>query len=98
MVLSRNSIYRVILCCLMFVRVSGTVSAQDNATITHSFFIAGPDFTGIIGEDGNEIWNAGEPGARDGFVLPNGNVLVCWADIVKEFDQSRTVIFSFKRT
>jgi hypothetical protein len=100
MILPRKLFYRVILCCLINIRVSDPVSAQPNgnAVITHSFFIAGPDFTGIIGEDGSEIWNSGQPGARDGFVLPNGNILVCWADIVKEFDKSRNVIFSFKRT
>ena len=92
--------YRVILCCLLVIRIYNPVSAQQNAAagIAHSFFIAGPDFTGIIGEDGSEIWNAGQAGARDGFVLPNGNILICWADIVKEFDKSRNVIFSFKKT
>jgi hypothetical protein len=100
MILSRHLLYQVILCCLIIIRVSDPVSAQQNATagITHSFFIAGPDFTGIIGEDGSEIWNAGQPGARDGFVLPNGNILICWADVVKEFDKTHNIIFSFKRT
>jgi len=66
--------------------------------ITHSFFIAGPQFTGIIGEQGEEIWNTNRPGARDGFVLDNGNVLICWADEVVEYDQNKKVIFSYKRT
>jgi hypothetical protein len=66
--------------------------------ITHSFFIAGPQFTGIIGEQGEEIWNTNRPGARDGFVLNNGNILICWADEVVEYDQNKKVIFSYKRT
>ncbi|HSB92296.1 MAG TPA: aryl-sulfate sulfotransferase [Flavitalea sp.] len=97
---SKFALSRLVLCCLVVIRLSVPVSAQPAATssVTHSFFIAGPDFTGIIGEDGSEVWNAGQPGARDGFVLSNGNVLVCWADIVKEFDKAGKVIFSFKRT
>jgi hypothetical protein len=99
MILSMNLLPRLIICCLIVCRLSDPVSAQNgNTAITHSFFIAGPDFTGIIGEDGQETWNAGQPGARDGFVLPNGNILICWADIVKEFDKNKKVIFSFKRT
>ena len=100
MILFRKLVHRVILCCLILFRVSHPVTAQEDVTsqITHSFFIAGPDFTGIIGEDGSETWNAGQPGARDGFVLPNGNILVCWADVVREYDKSRKVIFSFKKT
>ncbi len=53
--------------------------------IRHSLFIAGPDFTGIVDEQGKETWSAGRAGARDGFVLANGNVLIAWADEVKEF-------------
>jgi hypothetical protein len=72
------------------------LNSQDN--IKHSVFIAGPDFTGIIGEDGKEVWNSGKPGARDGYVLPNGNVLICWADEVLEFNNKKEVIFRFKRS
>jgi hypothetical protein len=82
-----------ILCGFVFINKT---QSQDNA-VTHSFFVAGPDFTGIIGEDGKEIWNSGKPGARDGFVLPNGHILICWADEVLEFDQNKKVIFTFKR-
>lgn len=67
-------------------------------TITHSFFIAGPQFTGIIGEQGEEIWNTNRPGARDGFVLDNGNLLICWADEVVEYDHNKKIIFTYKRT
>lgn len=53
--------------------------------IRHSLFIAGPNFTGIIDEEGKETWNSGRPGARDGFVLSNGNVLIAWTNEVVEF-------------
>jgi hypothetical protein len=66
-------------------------------TITHSFFLAGPQFTGVIGEKGEEIWNSGKAGARDGFVLHNGNILICWADEVKEFNKNKEVIFTYTR-
>lgn len=53
--------------------------------IRHSLFIAGPNFTGILDEEGQETWNAGRTGARDGFVLPNGNVLIAWTNEVVEY-------------
>lgn len=64
----------------------------------HSFFIAGPSFTGIIDEDGKEAWNSGRNGARDGYVLPNGNVLIAWTDEVKEFTRDKQVVFHYKRS
>lgn len=95
----RFSTYKTgfVLFVMLLFRFSIPVSAQDN-TIKHSFFIAGPDFTGIIGEDGEEIWNAGQAGARDGYVLSDGHVLICWGDVVKEFDAKRNVIFEWKKT
>jgi len=67
-------------------------------SITHSFFIAGPTFTGILNEAGEIEWDAGRPGARDGYVLPNGNVLICWADEVVEYDLKKEVLFSYKKS
>lgn len=64
-------------------------------SISHSFFIAGPNLTGIIGEGDEVIWDAGKPGARDGFVLENGHVLICWSDEVKEYDNERQVVFQY---
>lgn len=65
--------------------------------IRHSFFIAGPQFTGFIGEKGEEIWNSGKPGARDGYVLPNGHILICWADEVIEYSRKKNIVFQYKR-
>ena len=50
-------------------------TVADKTEIRHSFFIAGPKFTGIIGENGEEIWKAEKSGARDGYVLPNENLV-----------------------
>lgn len=73
------------------------VFGQESTEIRHSFFVAGPQFTGIINEGGEEIWDSGKPGARDGYVLENGNVLICWADEVKEFDSEKNIIFQYSR-
>jgi hypothetical protein len=70
----------------------------QSAAITHSIFIAGPDFTGILGENGEVVWDSGKPGARDGYVLPDGHVLICWSDEVKEYDLNKQVIFTFKKS
>jgi hypothetical protein len=71
---------------------------QADEPIRHSLFIAGPDFTGIMNEDGTEAWNAGRKSARDGFVLDNGNVLIAWDNEVKEIDPSKnnSVVFHYR--
>lgn len=65
--------------------------------ITHSFFIAGPQFTGIIGEAGDIIWDSKKTGARDGYVLKNGHVLICWSDEVREYNKKKEIIFRYKK-
>lgn len=87
---------RLVLVLLTFACLGRTVFGED---IKHSFFIAGPTFTGIIDEDGNEAWNSGKPAARDGFVLPNGNVLIAWSDEVKEFSRGNEnkVVFRYAK-
>lgn len=64
--------------------------------IRHSFFVAGPTFTGILGEDGSPLWDAGRAGARDGYVLDNGNVLIAWNNMVREISRERAIIFEYK--
>jgi hypothetical protein len=72
--------------------------ALGDEPIRHSFFIAGPSFTGIIDEDGKEVWDSGKPAARDGYVLANGNVLIAWSDEVKEFTRDKKVVFHFAKS
>ncbi|MFO0922025.1 MAG: hypothetical protein U0905_05985 [Pirellulales bacterium] len=62
--------------------LTGSLPAQD---IRHSLFIAGPDFTGILDEENKIVWDSGAKGARDGFVLPDGNVLIAWTKEVREY-------------
>lgn len=64
--------------------------------VRHSFFIAGPTFTGVIDEDGKEAWDAGRPGARDGWVLPSGHLLIAWSDEVVELTRLKEVVFRYR--
>ena len=73
---------------------SGAATADE--TIRHSFFVAGPTFTGIIDEDGKEAWKAGKPAARDGWILENGNALIAWKNVVKEMTREKETVFEYK--
>ncbi len=66
--------------------------------VRHSFFIAGPTFTGIIDEDGKEVWDAKRPAARDGFILPNGNALIAWGDEVRELTRDHQTVFHYVKS
>ena len=72
------------------------VSRADE--IRHSFFVGGPNLTGIIDEEGRVAWDAGRPGARDGWVLPGGNVLIAWSDEVQELTPAKQVVFRYARS
>jgi hypothetical protein len=84
--------------CVLAILCCNAHSALAQEPIRHSLFIAGPDFTGILNEDGTEAWNAGRKAARDGYVLENGNVLIAWSDEVKEIDPQKndTVVFHYR--
>ena len=71
------------------------IGQEEKPAISHSFFVAGPVITGIVGEAGEVIWDSGKPGARDGYVLANGHILICWSDEVKEFDIDKNPIFTY---
>ncbi len=84
--------------------VLGTLTAGAGesapAGVRHSYLVLGGK-TAIIGEDGKSSWEyAG--GSRDGFVLPNGNVLLAYADRVEEVvpppPQLNRVVFSYRRS
>jgi len=64
--------------------------------IRHSYLVLGGK-TAIIGEDGIAQWEYGG-GSRDGFVLPNGNVLIAFADRVEELTREKQIVFSYKRS
>lgn len=67
-------------------------TAQE--TIKHSYLALGAK-TAIIAEDGKVVWEHAE-GSRDGFVLPNGNVLLAYSNRVEEVTKNKEVVFSYK--
>ncbi len=69
------------------------IQAED---IKHSFFVAGPDFTGIVDESGKPTWDSGRKSARDGWVLENDNVLIVWNNVVREMTPDKKVVFEYK--
>jgi hypothetical protein len=64
--------------------------------IRHSYLVLGGK-TAIIDEDGKGIWEY-NGGSRDGFVLPNGNVLIAYSDRVVEVTRDKQVTFSYQRS
>lgn len=90
------NIYRLI-SGLLLVCITA-IHCQADEPLSHSFFIAGPTFTGIIGEAGEELWDAKRPAARDGFILPNGNALIAWSDEVRELTRNHETVFHYKKS
>lgn len=66
------------------------------SAIRHSYLVLGGK-TAIIGEDGKAAWEY-TGGSRDGFVLPNGNVLIAYSDKVEEVTRDKQVVFSYQRS
>jgi len=77
-----------------------SAEGSGETSIRHSYLVLGGK-TAIIGEDGSVKWEyAG--GSRDGFVLPNGNVLLAFADRVEEVvppgERLTRIVFTYKRS
>ncbi len=68
----------------------------SGSSIHHSYLVLGSK-TAIIGENGNAEWEY-KGGSRDGFVLPNGNILIAWADHVEEVTREKQIVFSYRRS
>jgi len=87
---------------LLFLVLLGLLSRPDFAraaepsAIRHSYLVLGGT-TAIIGENGQAQWEY-RGGSRDGFVLPNGNVLIAFADRVEEVTPGKQVVFSYERS
>lgn len=83
---------------LLLLAVSASVFSLLQAaegSIRHSYLVLGGR-TAIIGEDGQPAWEY-RGGTRDGFVLPNGNVLLAWSDRVEEVTPGKQVVFAYDR-
>ena len=70
--------------------------SAPSGAIRHSYLVMGGK-TAIISEEGQAVWE-GPGGTRDGFVLPNGNVLLAFSDRVQEFTREKQVVFSYKKS
>lgn len=77
-------------------QLEGSGDQKEAPAKVHAFFVAGPTFTGIIDELGETRWAAPLAGARDGWVLPNGHILVVWANQVLEFGADKAVVWHYK--
>lgn len=75
---------------------SGFCADAPISSIRHSYLVLGAK-TAIIGEDSKVQWEY-TGGSRDGFVLPNGNVLIAWADHVEEVTREKQIVFSYKKS
>lgn len=62
--------------------------------IRHSFLITG-SITAILSENNQIVWQV-KRRSRDGFVLPNGNVLVSHGNEAKEYTRDGKVVFQYK--
>ena len=70
-----------------------TAYSDDKVSILHSYLVMGAK-TAIIGEDGAVSWEY-QGGSRDGFVLPNGNVLLAYSNRVEEVTPDKQVVFKY---
>ncbi len=63
--------------------------------IRHSFLTLGPKASAIIGEKGEVLWQH-RGGSRDGYVLPNDNILINWSQDVQELTRDKKIVFSYR--
>ncbi len=68
-------------------------AAAPASEIRHSYLVLGAK-TSIIDEGGAVSWEY-RGSTRDGFVLPNGNVLLAWGDRVEEVTREKRVVMSY---
>ena len=62
--------------------------------IKHSFLVTG-NKTWIVSEDNKIEWE-GPRGSRDGYVMPNGNILLAFKNNVREFKRDKSVVWEYK--
>jgi len=88
---------------LLAAAASAFAADPEPAKITHSMFIAGGE-TAILSGDGQVVWKYPAQ-TRDGFVLPNGNVLMAVSKnkdypggAVVEMTRDNKIVFEYKGT
>ena len=95
-----HSIVKPLLILLVSLALSSTVHAepafgeQRSATgIKHSFLICGPR-SGIVDENSQLVWESKGSG-RDGYVLPNGNVLISQNNRAREITREGKEVWGY---
>lgn len=83
---------------LLLAGLASALAADSVSTpgIRHSYLTMGGK-TAIISEAGDVSWEY-KGGSRDGFVLPNGNVLLAYSDRVEEVTRDKQIVFSYQRS
>lgn len=90
-----HSIQRVLSAVLLFsLWQPHSISLADEPSgIRHSYLLMGAK-TAIIDEAGKAIWEY-TGGSRDGFVLPNGNVLLAYSNRIEEVTRDKRVVLTY---
>ena len=68
--------------------------APASTNIRHSFLTLGTR-TAIVAEDDSVAWEY-QGNSRDGWILPNGNLLVAFSDHVEEVTREKQVVFRYR--
>lgn len=84
---------RILFSCCGWVLAAMTFAVAEDP-IRHSYLVLGGK-TAILNEEGG-VERTLPGGSRDGFVLPNGNVLVAYSDRVEEFDSKGAVLWTYR--
>jgi hypothetical protein len=72
------------------------LNADEPSATRHSYLVMGAK-TAIINEQGTADWEY-SGGSRDGFVLPNENVLLAFSDRVEEVTRDKKIVFSYTKS
>ncbi len=81
-----------ILLAAIYLKPSILVS-DEPPSIRHSYLVMGAK-TAIIDEAGKAVWEY-SGGSRDGFVLPNGHLLIAFSNRVEEVSRDKQIVFSY---
>ena len=84
----------IFLTSVLFSLIAVEGRAAEPPVIRHSYLVMGQK-TAIIDEEGKVAWEY-EGSSRDGFVLPDGRVLLAYGDRVVEVTRDREIVFSYK--
>lgn len=77
-----------------FLGANESFKQVSESGIKHSFLVTG-NKTWIVSEDNKIEWE-GPKGSRDGYVMPNGNILIAFKNNVREFKRDKSVVWEYK--